>query len=316
MSSLSNLLPVGMNPIHVWSGMRIELLWIYDGEIHPLNRHRQSDHSRGYWVWFLQQGHVEVSQGSTRLRAEAGECMISPRGVVEQDFADDTRILSVHFGCEWPTGDSLFASNEGCVFKTADFPGLIGKALELSRFVKSGFPQEPDDVHFSQQSVPYGHFLQLQRHFIEWLELFSETLVKLGYVFSQVGTIDGRLLNAIRCLEQTSLDAEFPAALIQRESGLGRSQLDRLFFQTFRLSTRSYWNRRKLESAKALLASTTNPVKELGFRLGFKQPSHFTTWFQSHTALTPIAFRNRESHQPPAERPAKSRGRKPSANPS
>jgi transcriptional regulator GlxA family with amidase domain len=82
-----------------------------------------------------------------------------------------------------------------------------------------------------------------------------------------------------------------------RESGLGRSQLDRLFFQAFGISTRAYWNRRKLDSANALLATTANPIKEIAFRLGFRQASHFTRWYESLMGLTPNAYRNRERIQ-------------------
>jgi transcriptional regulator GlxA family with amidase domain len=32
----------------------------------------------------------------------------------------------------------------------------------------------------------------------------------------------------------------------------------------------------------------------LGFRLGFKQASHFSQWFHSHIGLTPAAYRDRE----------------------
>jgi AraC-like DNA-binding protein len=290
--SVDPLLP-GVNPLHVWSGMRMELIWIYDGRIHPINQQRETDHSQGYWVWFLQEGFVEVRQGKTVLRAEAGECMVSPRGLMRQHFSPDAHILSVHFGCEWPTGDSLFVDRTGCVFKSGDHPKLLTKAQELCDFVKAFFPVAAD-AHFAEQPIPHLVFLQLQRHFIEWLEAFSQTLMARGYAFTQIGSVDERLLSAVRCLKETSLDASFPAALIQKETGLGRSQLDRLFFQSFGISTRTYWNNRRLESAKALLSTTVSPIKEVGFRLGFKQASHFTTWFSDHVGLTPVAYRERE----------------------
>lgn len=272
--------------------MRIELVWIYDGEVHPLNRRRRTDHGQGYCVWLLHRGSVELKHGRRTLRARAGDCVVSPRGRVRQTFSDDARILSIRFVCEWPTGENLFTDRDGCVFNTADFPGFMDKARQLSDFVQSGF--SAPDIHFASQPVPFGSFLQLQRHFAEWLEVFSHTLLKLGHAFTEIGLIDGRLLRAIRCLNETSLDSGLPAALIQKESGLGRSRLDRLFFQNFGLSTRSYWMRRKLETARARLATTPTPIKELGFLLGFKQASHFSTWFQIHTGLTPLAYRKRE----------------------
>ncbi len=284
----------GVNPLLVWSGMHMELFWIYDGRIHPVNQQRETDHSHGYWVWFLRQGSVEVRQGSTILTAKAGTCMVSPRGLMQQSFSSDAHILSVHFSCEWPTGDGLFVDRAGCVFKTADHPEFIGKAQGLSDFVKTYFPAQAD-AHFAEESITHRVFLRLQRHFIEWLEIFSETLAGQGYTYSQVGSLDERLLRAVRCLNEASFEGSFPAALIQRETGLGRSQLDRLFSQTFGQSTRSYWINRKLATAKSLLKTTAHPIKEVGFRLGFKQASHFTAWFTEQVEITPLGYRQRES---------------------
>lgn len=286
--------PSAVNPIYVWAGMRTELIWIYEGGIHPDNQSRKSDNTHGYRVWFLFKGSVEVRRDRKVLRARAGECIIPPRGAMYQRFSSDARILSLFFSCDWPTGENLFNEHRGLVLKTADFPRFLSKAQELSNLVKT-FSRVPTDVHFTEQPVPYLGFLHLQRLFIEWLEVFAQTLVTLNYTYVQVDPIDKRLLQTVRCLKQTSLSLPFPAELIQQESGLGRSQLDRLFFQTFGTTTRSYWNRRKLDSAKALLATTANPIKELGFRLGFKQASHFTTWFHTHTGLNPAAYRSRES---------------------
>lgn len=287
-------LPSGVNPIHVWAGMRTELIWIYEGAVHPENRNRKSDNDHGYRVWFLLNGSVEVRRDRQVLRGEAGDCIVPPLGPIQQRFSNDARILSVFFSCNWPTGEPLFNEHRGLVLKIAESPSLLGKARELLDLVKT-FSPIPTDVHFSEPPVPFVGFLHLQRLFIEWLEVFAQTLVAHDYTYIQVEPIDKRLLHAIRCLKQTSLGAPFPAELIQQESSLGRSQLDRLFFQTFGMTTRSYWNRRKLESAKALLATTASPIKELGFRLGFKQSSHFTTWFHTHTGLNPAAYRARES---------------------
>lgn len=284
----------GINPIHVWAGLRTELIWIYEGLVHPLNRRRQTDHSQGYWVWLMQQGSVEVKFGRRVLRAQAGDCLVTPHGLMQQTFSDDARILSLHFSCQWPTGERLFVESGGLVFRLSLHPVFLAKARGLARLVGSLMPVSTD-VHFTRQAVPFSSFLLLQRLFTEWLQTFSETLVDLGYTYSaQNQSTDSRLLHAVRCMKEAPLSSEFPAEPIRQETGLGRSQLDRLFLQAFGMTTRSYWNRRKLESAKALLTTTVSPIKELGFRLGFKQASHFTKWFHTQTGLNPAAFRTRE----------------------
>jgi AraC-like DNA-binding protein len=44
--------------------------------------------------------------------------------------------------------------------------------------------------------------------------------------------------------------------------------------------------------AKRLLAHTHKSVKEIGFSLGFQEPTNFTKYFRKHTGLSPVEFRN------------------------
>lgn len=46
-----------------------------------------------------------------------------------------------------------------------------------------------------------------------------------------------------------------------------------------------------IAEAQALLAQTSQPIKEIAYRLGFQEPTHFSRFFKKHTNLTPSAFR-------------------------
>lgn len=46
-----------------------------------------------------------------------------------------------------------------------------------------------------------------------------------------------------------------------------------------------------ISEAQALLANTSLLVKEIAFRLGFSEPTHFNSYYKKHTGLTPNAFR-------------------------
>lgn len=50
-------------------------------------------------------------------------------------------------------------------------------------------------------------------------------------------------------------------------------------------------NERVMLEAKRLLAHSPESVKEIGFLLGFQEPTNFTKYFRKHTQLSPIAFR-------------------------
>ena len=73
-------------------------------------------------------------------------------------------------------------------------------------------------------------------------------------------------------------------------SGLSTSRLDRLCAQTYGFTTHQYWDRRRLERAKMLLAAYATPIKQVAFKLGFLQLSHFSAWFKRHTGTSPRAF--------------------------
>lgn len=48
---------------------------------------------------------------------------------------------------------------------------------------------------------------------------------------------------------------------------------------------------RTLSVAKSLLMSTNNSSKEIAYKLGFSEPTHFSRFFKKHTTLSPSAFR-------------------------
>ena len=48
---------------------------------------------------------------------------------------------------------------------------------------------------------------------------------------------------------------------------------------------------RTLLIAKSLLMSTTYSAKEISYKLGFSEPTHFSRFFKKHTRLSPGAFR-------------------------
>jgi AraC-like DNA-binding protein len=48
---------------------------------------------------------------------------------------------------------------------------------------------------------------------------------------------------------------------------------------------------RTLSATKSLLKNTSLSVKEIAYRLGYSEPTHFNRFFKKHQNMTPIAFR-------------------------
>jgi len=276
-------------PLHKWASLRSELLWVYDGLVAPDNRHVTTDHRYGYWLWLLRSGRVQVKTESKSWTATAGQWIVSPHGITVQDFSDDARILSIHFRCQWPTGENLFAGNDAVIFESKEFPQMERSAAALQHLVRRHFPRVRGE--YSLQGGDLTIFLRLQQLFFHVLLDFYRVMIQKGKSLSQAGDGDHRLLRAARVLHETSLDEPFPAARLRKETGLGRAHLDRLYWKQYGITTRAYWERLREEAATRSLETTMLPIKEIGYRLGFKQTSHFTKWFRLHLASTPRDYR-------------------------
>lgn len=268
-----------------WSSLRSELLWVWDAPVASTALHVSDDHRHGYWVWLLREGKVTITMGDRMWEAHAGQWLVSPHGSTVQHFSSDARILSIHFRCEWPTGENLFVQNDAVIFEAKDYPVLERSGSRLERLVSRHFPGVR--IEFLQQETNYPVFLKMQQRFLQWLIDFFEVMTEQKRTLSRGGSGDERLWRAAEYLHTSPLDGPFPAEQLQRETSLGRAQLDRLFWKEFGTTTREYWERLKQESATASLESTSMSIKEIGYRLGFKQPSHFTKWFTRRTGKTP-----------------------------
>jgi len=265
------------------------LLWIWEGNVAEDSLSTDTDHRQGYWVWLLRKGSVQVEMEGKTWKARAGQWIVSPQGLMSQNFSPGARILSVHFRCQWPTGENLFTGRDGLVLNAREFPGLERSASALCRLVHRHLPRVR--INFSTQATEYPVFLRFQQLFQQWLTDFYEALTRKNRFLTQAGEGDERVMRAAQYLHEAPLDAAFPAARLQKETGLGRAHLDRLYWKEFGLTTRVYWNRLREDSATRHLVTTALPIKEIGYRLGFRQASHFTKWFRHRRGVSPNTFR-------------------------
>lgn len=278
--------------LHDWACLRTELVWVYDHAVPAEYRVFTSRQQRGIWAWYLRRGSVEVRSGSRRLQAKAGQWVFVPRDKYRQEFTPDAEILSVHFYCEWPSGENIFANREGFVLEGRNHPDLERKAKKLERIVHRHFPEA--DRFYSQAGADYGLFLEFQSLFLNWLAAWYGALVENGARLTRLNAGDDRSLRAARCLNEARLDGEFPRAALLGETGLSEVHLTQLFLRDFGLTPRKYWDRRRLEYGKTCLESGTMPIKELAYRLGFCSDSHFVAWFQKRVRQSPGRYRSEQ----------------------
>ena len=275
---------------HQWSYLRSELIWIYD---HPVPRefhHAKWDRTEGHWAWYVRKGRAKVTSDSGTLTATAGMWLFVPREEAHQDFSPDIHLLSVYFLCQWPSGENLFVHKGGAVLKGSGYPQLARVAERLERLVRKNIPEA--DIRYATQTGDYSMFLRLQRQFFLWLDLWFKARISCGASLTRLHAGDDRAIRAIRCLNDAPLDRGFPLSWLMEETGgLSLSHLDRIFVQEFSLTTRKYWERRRMQEAKIYLETSMLPIKEIGHRTGFHSDAHFVIWFKRLVGQSPLQYR-------------------------
>jgi len=281
-------------PFHEWSSLRTELIWIYDRAVPPGSRQWKGKGREmpGYRAWLIRRGSVRIQTRTERYTVEAGHWIMPLRTATETRFSDDAHLLSIHFLCQWPSGENLLEGREGLGFKAETYPDLERLAVELHDSLQRQFPRRDEPAHvYSQRSSNYLDFLRSHGRFLAWLAVWFQIQVENGARLSRLTSGDSRPFHAARCLNLAPLHRGFPAEELQRETSLGLMRLNQLFFSEFGLTTRKYWDRRRLEFARQCLETSRMPLKEIAFRLGFRSDSHFTVWFRRLASVRPGEYR-------------------------
>lgn len=77
--------------------------------------------------------------------------------------------------------------------------------------------------------------------------------------------------------------------------GVSTKRLNRATSRVLDKSPKSIIDERVLLESKRLLAHTTSSIKEIGFGLGFDEPTNFIKYFRKHLDFTPNDFRDQNS---------------------
>src|SRR5712691_5240097 len=95
----------------------------------------------------------------------------------------------------------------------------------------------------------------------------------------------GRIVGWKELIEKAKYKAKKLAALCE----VSLRQLERHWKKVYNKAPQEWLNRLRLAEAKRLLQEGW-PIKEIAFRLGFKQCSHFSRHFKHYTGSTPGSF--------------------------
>ena len=107
-----------------------------------------------------------------------------------------------------------------------------------------------------------------------------------------MGGLTGRKLNLATEFIEDNIERDLGITEIADAVDLSPFHFARSFKQATGISPHQYLIKSRIERAKSLLAKSELPIVEVGFRVGFKNQSHFTTLFRRVTHLTPKAYRD------------------------
>jgi AraC-like DNA-binding protein len=270
-----------------WGQLHLQLIWAYTG---PPDTPAAAYCANPMAAWRLLKGSVVVRSSVREYKARAGQWMILPKSAESYAFSPDARIISVRFRAEWLDGRQLFELAEPLACDAAAHPRLDRAARAVVNWVRNNLG--PPSVALAEQKVEMIPYLRLAEITGEWVEAFATCMVREGVEANRAGPVDARVLQVYRQLSTHPLHEPPGIGALAARNGLGRKQLERLFCQYAGASMRSYFDRRRLEQAQRMLTHSRQPIKEIGFQLGFRQMSHFSTWFRRQTGSYPLAFRD------------------------
>lgn len=257
-------------------GFRLSLAWLYEGEARTGNK---PYHSRTYHqvAWLIIAGEARVAHDGTEVRATSGEWIFPRPGPRIQEFAPNTRILSIAVHAQWPDGRTLFNEGLPLVLPEKRVPMLKEQALQLCTLLR--------------QSGGVEVQWQLQEAVIGWIRGLYQTLVAAGIKPDERPACNARTDALIQALEQWPLDKLYTGSVLSANAGLSRTHFERLCLERLGYTPRQYLDQRRLKYASTALR--TKLVKEVAAELGFRHVSTFSQWFLRKTGTSPCRWNER-----------------------
>lgn len=98
-------------------------------------------------------------------------------------------------------------------------------------------------------------------------------------------------LNRVRDHVESHLAGEIRMAALAELTGLSEGHFHRAFRSATGLTPLQFVNRRRVEAAKRILATSAPSIVDLALQVGFTSPSHFARIFRHETGRNPAQFR-------------------------
>jgi AraC-like DNA-binding protein len=280
-----------------WMHIKTNLVWIYEGEI--LESTRQKAYPPGdLAAWLIIDGEVSLEAQGKTVQARSGEWILPWPGRRYQSFAPHTRLLSIRFQATWPDGRPLFDHGLSVAFRAELHPELEQSARHLLAIARNHATDDP--LGFTNAQLPFDIFLKIKAALLQWIAQYYRVLIKMGIKPTRLGIGDDRVAKALVQLDKLPLDRKFHEVDIAGDSGLSDGQFVRVFREEVGVTPKRYFEERRRDFCRRMLAITEVPIKEVAHELGFIRLSDFSSWTHSFCGMSPRQFRLKFGDKKPA----------------
>ncbi|MDQ8206357.1 AraC family transcriptional regulator [Coraliomargarita sp. SDUM461003] len=270
-----------------WKYLDAYLVWIYEGP--PQASGKRYAKNSFFTAWLLLEGTVHIQVEKHELQVQAGQWVLLPPGVSYRNFSESVRMLSIHFEARWITGRPLFELDRPIVEDSLTVPKWRKFCEPMLRRVQRDFPDAYNEL--PRVGADYLTYADIQGRFQRWLASVIGRMQAAGVRVYLPKKQDTRALNMRRWLDAHSLESAFRLQELSKAFGVSAGQVNRIFIANFEVTPKQYYESRRLNVAKAKLASSAQAVKAISYLVGFRHQSEFTAWFKKHTQYTPSAYR-------------------------
>jgi AraC-like DNA-binding protein len=198
----------------------------------------------------------------------------------------------VGYRCQWPGGAPVFQEGLNCILNAQRSLPLLKKTRLLFRALHGRTNEMPYLESVKPQARSLADCCRHEAAFRNWFVEYTTTLKRLGIDPQPPTSVQDRRVEALmRALQEWPLDRPLSLARLVIDAALGARRVHDLLRQHLGMTAQVWLDKRRLLAARERLAIETTSFKEIAFQLGFRHPSHFTSWFKRHTHVTPTAFR-------------------------
>ena len=88
-----------------------------------------------------------------------------------------------------------------------------------------------------------------------------------------------------------NFDKHITIPILARQSGINEAKLKEGFKELYGAPIHTYLLQLRLEKAKHLLLTTTMPITDITYHIGYSHVTHFTSLFKKEFGITPTEWR-------------------------